>query len=111
MRRFCRGLTPLLLTVMLVLAGCSESPAPVSSGDDDKKPSYPVTWRFALEEIEGSVQHRYALEFKDRIERISDGNILVDIFPYGSIGTSTPTDGSGSGRFSPSRFRFPRPPG
>ena len=88
MRRFCRGLTPLLLTIMLVLAGCSDSPAPVSSGDNDEKPSYPVTWRFALEEIEGSVQHRYALEFKDRIERISDGNILVDVFPYGSIGTS-----------------------
>lgn len=86
MRQFCRGLTPLFLTVMLVLAGCSDSPAPASSDDD--KPSYPVIWRFALEEIEGSVQHRYALELKDRIERISDGNIIVDIFPYGSIGTS-----------------------
>jgi TRAP-type C4-dicarboxylate transport system substrate-binding protein len=88
MRRFCHGLTPLLLTVILLLAGCSDSPAPVSSDNNGEKPSYPVTWRFALEEIEGSVQHRYALELKDRIESISDGNIIVDIFPYGSIGTS-----------------------
>lgn len=88
MRRFCHRLTPLFLMVMLLLAGCSDSPAPVSNSDNDEKPSYPVTWRFALEEIEGSVQHRYALELKDRIERISDGNIVVDIFPYGSIGTS-----------------------
>lgn len=88
MRRFCHGLTPFLLMVMLLLAGCSDSPAPVSDSTDDEKPSYPVTWRFALEEIEGSVQHRYALELKDRIESISDGNIAIDIFPYGSIGTS-----------------------
>ncbi|MDL0432167.1 TRAP transporter substrate-binding protein DctP [Marinobacter sp. TBZ242] len=88
MRRLCRGLTPLLGMVMLLLAGCSDSPDTVTGSDRDEKSSYPVTWRFALEEIEGSVQHRYALELKDRIESISDGNIVIDIFPYGSIGTS-----------------------
>ncbi len=89
MRRFCHWRTPLVAMVILLLAGCSDSPAPTSAGDDNgEKPTYPVTWRFALEEIEGSVQHQYALELKERIESSSDGNILIDIFPYGSIGTS-----------------------
>ncbi|MFN2359588.1 MAG: TRAP transporter substrate-binding protein DctP [Marinobacter sp.] len=89
MRHLCHWQTPLFAMVILLLAGCSDSPSPTSAGEDDsEKPTYPVTWRFALEEIEGSVQHRYALELKDRIESISDSNIVIDIFPYGSIGTS-----------------------
>lgn len=88
MPRLCHGLSPLFVVVMLLLAGCSDSPETLSGGEDSEKPSYPVTWRFALEEIEGSVQHRYALELKNRIESISEGNIVIDIFPYGSIGTS-----------------------
>ncbi|MFO7995182.1 MAG: TRAP transporter substrate-binding protein DctP [Marinobacter sp.] len=89
MRRLCHWRTPLFAMVILLLAGCSDSPSPTTDSDDDsEKPTYPVTWRFALEEIEGSVQHEYAMELKERIESISDGNILIDIFPYGSIGTS-----------------------
>ncbi|MDX1552211.1 MAG: TRAP transporter substrate-binding protein DctP [Marinobacter sp.] len=89
MLRFCHWRTPLFAMVILLLTGCSDSPSPTATTEDTKEtPSYPVTWRFALEEIEGSVQHHYALELKERIESISDGNILIDIFPYGSIGTS-----------------------
>lgn len=89
MRRFYHWRTPLFAMVVLLLVGCSESPSPTETSEDGgEDPTYPVTWRFALEEIEGSVQHHYALELKERIENISDGNILIDIFPYGSIGTS-----------------------
>jgi len=49
----------------------------------------PVTWRFALEEIDGSVQDAYAEEFKKKIEDASDGQITVEIYPYGSLGTSS----------------------
>lgn len=89
MRRLCHWRTPLFAMVILLLAGCSDSSSPPETSEDTgEDPTYPVTWRFALEEIEGSVQHHYALELKERIENISDGNILIDIFPYGSIGTS-----------------------
>lgn len=47
------------------------------------------TWRFALEEVDGSVQDAYAEEFKQRIEEKSNGDITVDIYPYGSLGTSS----------------------
>ena len=45
-------------------------------------------WRFALEEPAGSVQHAYALRFKELIEDRSDGEIEVVIYPYGMLGTS-----------------------
>ncbi|MCF8008933.1 MAG: TRAP transporter substrate-binding protein DctP [Halanaerobiales bacterium] len=45
-------------------------------------------WKFALEEIEGSVQHEWALEFARRMEEKSDGAVNIDIYPYGALGTS-----------------------
>ncbi|MBW4933958.1 TRAP transporter substrate-binding protein [Marinobacter sp. F4206] len=81
---------PFLAILLSVLAGCSES-EPESSGSatpETTPPEYPVTWRFALEEIEGSVQHAYAVALKERIEELSEGKIQLDIFPYGSLGTS-----------------------
>ncbi|MCO7232801.1 MULTISPECIES: TRAP transporter substrate-binding protein DctP [unclassified Cobetia] len=47
------------------------------------------TWRFALEEVSGSVQDAYAQEFKKRIEEASGGDIDVEIYPYGALGTSS----------------------
>ncbi|SNC66464.1 TRAP-type C4-dicarboxylate transport system, substrate-binding protein [Marinobacter sp. es.048] len=83
-------LWPLSLALAIALTGCSDSQT--DRGDETseapKPPEYPVTWRFALEEIEGSVQHAYAEALKERIEERSDGKIEVDIFPYGSLGTS-----------------------
>ena len=81
---------PLVTFLALLMAGCSESSDTTGSGEADTQPSdYPATWRFALEEIEGSFQHLYATELRERIETISDGRIEVDVFPYGSLGTST----------------------
>ena len=45
-------------------------------------------WNFAIEEISGSVQDRYAQEFKRLIEEKSEGAITVEVYPYGSLGTS-----------------------
>ncbi|MBB5322032.1 TRAP transporter substrate-binding protein DctP [Marinobacter oulmenensis] len=85
------SLTSLLLALSVLLTGCGESPrentggSTQASGDGE----HPVTWRFALEEIEGSVQHAYAQALKEKIETVSDGDIVVEVFPYGSLGTST----------------------
>ncbi|MBW0146995.1 TRAP transporter substrate-binding protein DctP [Marinobacter arenosus] len=79
-----------LAILFAFMAGCSDSePTPSGSvSPEAEPPDYPVTWRFALEEIEGSVQHAYAQALKESIEELSDGNIVLDIFPYGSLGTS-----------------------
>ncbi|MFP4208683.1 MAG: TRAP transporter substrate-binding protein DctP [Wenzhouxiangella sp.] len=72
-----------------LLSACSppaEEPAAESSARAEPET---VTWRFALEEIEGSVQDAYAQEFKRRIEAASNGRIEVEVYPYGSLGTSS----------------------
>ena len=46
------------------------------------------TWKFALEEVDGSVQDAYAEEFKKRIEDRTNGDVTVQIYPYGTLGTS-----------------------
>ena len=45
-------------------------------------------WRFAIEEPIGSVQHAYALKFKELIEERSGGDVTVTVYPYGTLGTS-----------------------
>ena len=45
-------------------------------------------WKFALEEIEGSVQDAYAKKFKELIEKKSGGKVKVTVYPYGTLGTS-----------------------
>ncbi len=45
-------------------------------------------WKFAIEEIEGSVQDAYAQEFKRVIEEKTGGDVTVTIYPYGALGTS-----------------------
>lgn len=45
-------------------------------------------WRFAIEEIEGSVQHAYATRFESLIEERTQGAVDVQVYPYGALGTS-----------------------
>ncbi|MHB0774747.1 TRAP transporter substrate-binding protein DctP [Halomonas sp. WWR20] len=50
--------------------------------------AFAETWRFGLEETEGSVQYGYAEQFKKLIEEKSDGDITVQLLPYGSWGSN-----------------------
>ncbi len=45
-------------------------------------------WRFAIEEIEGSVQYDYATRFESLVEERTNGAVSVEVYPYGSLGTS-----------------------
>ncbi len=74
----------------LGLAGCGDDSSPSSESDTEPETteSKPDTWRFALEEIEGSVQYAYAREFKERIEDRTE-DITVEIYPFGTLGTSS----------------------
>ncbi|MFC6671944.1 TRAP transporter substrate-binding protein DctP [Marinobacterium aestuariivivens] len=46
-------------------------------------------WKFAIEEIPGSIMDSYAQEFKKRIEAKTNGNVTVRIYPLGTLGTPT----------------------
>ncbi len=47
------------------------------------------TWKFALEEVKGDIQDIYAQEFKKRIAAKTKGEVDVDIYYYGTLGTSS----------------------
>jgi len=93
------GMVLLLALMLSACSGESESPGQDASQnqeasssaatDDAMAEPEPVTWRFALEEVDGSVQDAYAEEFKRRIEERSDGAIEIEIYPYGALGTSS----------------------
>ncbi|WP_376697126.1 TRAP transporter substrate-binding protein [Wenzhouxiangella sp. EGI_FJ10305] len=90
MKRLNLGLT---LLFALLLSACGDSgqtpDEQTGNGDAAEPETEAVTWRFALEEVEGSVQDAYAQEFKRRIEERSDGAINIEIYPYGALGTSS----------------------
>ena len=69
-----QSVTALLLAGALALGGCG-------GGE-----SGPEQWRIALEEIEGSIQHQYAQRFAEEVEARTDGEVAVDIYPYGALG-------------------------
>lgn len=48
-------------------------------------------WKFAIEEIPGSIMDAYAQEFKSRIEAATSGDVTVTIYPMGTLGTPTDT--------------------
>lgn len=48
------------------------------------KPEY--VWRLVSAEVEGDFMTDWAHEFADRMEEWSDGNIKIEIFPYGTLG-------------------------
>ena len=46
-------------------------------------------WKFAIEEIPGSIMDAYAQEFKKRIEEATEGDVTVSVYPLGALGTPT----------------------
>ncbi|WP_176442027.1 TRAP transporter substrate-binding protein DctP [Zobellella denitrificans] len=46
------------------------------------------TWKYAIEVSQGDIQDLYAQEFKKRIEAKTDGDVKVNIFYGGTLGTS-----------------------
>ncbi|MBE1284196.1 MAG: C4-dicarboxylate ABC transporter [Rhodobacteraceae bacterium] len=57
--------------------------APISAWAED--------WKFAIEEIPGSIMDAYAQEFKSRIEAATNGDVTVTVYPMGTLGSPTET--------------------
>lgn len=75
------------LSICGLLVACSIAPGCSRRSREESMP--PNTWRFAIEESVGSVQHEYALRFKQLIEERTEGAVEVVVYPYGTLGTST----------------------
>jgi tripartite ATP-independent transporter DctP family solute receptor len=64
--------------VTLGLAACGSE----STGGDGE-----YNWQFVTEEVQGQVQFEYAQEFADLLHEKSDGQINIDVFEFGQLGS------------------------
>ena len=76
----------------LALAACGgdepETAAPETAAAEPAETTV-QTWRIGLEEIEGSVQYEYGAKFAELINEKTDGEVEVELFPYGQLGGLT----------------------
>ncbi|MFZ4450808.1 TRAP transporter substrate-binding protein DctP [Salibacterium aidingense] len=56
-------------------------------GEEEAAEGESYEWRFVTEENEGQMQYEYAEEFASRLEEKSDGQISIDVFEFGGLGT------------------------
>lgn len=76
----------------LALAACGgdepETAAPETAAAEPAETTA-QTWRVGLEEIEGSVQYEYGAKFAELINEKTDGEVEVELYPYGQLGGLT----------------------
>ena len=87
------GLLTTALSLGVVLAACGGDDNNNSAGEnvdpddvsaDDLEPQ---EWRMVTEETEGQVQMVYAEEFADTLNELSDGQITLDVYGFGELGS------------------------
>jgi tripartite ATP-independent transporter DctP family solute receptor len=71
----------------LFLAACGGDEDASSSNSDSEFEKQ--TWRFITEEVQGQVQYVYAEEFAKRISEKTDGQITIEPYEYGGLGSET----------------------
>lgn len=80
------------LAAAVMLAACGSEEQDVTSSPAPAQPvaeAETVTWGFAIEEIEGSVQYEYAAHFAELVNQKTEGAVDVRIFTYGQLGGLT----------------------
>ncbi|WP_096190024.1 DctP family TRAP transporter solute-binding subunit [Evansella halocellulosilytica] len=92
-----KGLFASILSLSLVLAACGGGDDDDTNGDNgdtgddtDEGAAEEVEaqeWRFVTEETEGQVQNVYAEEFADLVHEKSDGQITIDVYGFGELGS------------------------
>ncbi|SDH63090.1 tripartite ATP-independent transporter solute receptor, DctP family [Alteribacillus persepolensis] len=77
------------LVSSLVLAACGGGGDNGGEGDSAGEGGEGETynWRFVTEENDGQVQYEYAEEFAKRLEEKSDGQITMDVYEFGQLGS------------------------
>ena len=82
MKKFV-SLTMIALLLIGLLSGCGAKDVSNSDGEET------YNWRFAHEEIDGSVQDLYVKKFAEIMKEKSDGKVNIDVYPVGQIGDAT----------------------
>ncbi|WP_227764797.1 DctP family TRAP transporter solute-binding subunit [Zhaonella formicivorans] len=88
MKKILVVLTSMLL-IGTLLVGCGGKSGQSSGGNGSADAGKTYVWKFAHEEIDGSVQDLYVKKFKEIIEKKSNGKIKIEIYPVGQLGDAT----------------------
>ncbi|MFB4163127.1 DctP family TRAP transporter solute-binding subunit [Alteribacillus sp. JSM 102045] len=75
------------LVSSLVLAACGGGSDDGGNEDSAGGEGETYEWRFVTEENDGQVQYEYAEEFASRLEEKSDGQITMDVYEFGGLGS------------------------
>lgn len=78
-----------MLVAVMALVGCGGGGAQAPSGDAGGEEEQTYVFKFAHEEIPGSVQDEYVQKFKEVLEAKSNGRIEVQVYPVGQLGDAT----------------------
>ncbi|MBC5635764.1 TRAP transporter substrate-binding protein [Ornithinibacillus sp. BX22] len=78
MKRTSTKLIALLIIIGFVMAGCSD--------DSSSKEGDAVTLKLGHIQSENDLWHDGAVKFKEEVERLSEGNMKVEIYPNSTLG-------------------------
>lgn len=81
----CMALVLALVLALSLLVGCGSQP--VNGNTSGEEGTYTANWKFAHNESERGTMQIYAAKFKELVEEKSGGNITVDIYPDGTLGS------------------------
>lgn len=70
----------------MVLAACGGNGG---DGGDSGSGGETQNWKFVTEEVKGQVQYEYAKEFAKRMKEKSDGQVNIEVYEYGGLGTES----------------------
>lgn len=77
----------MMALVMSLTVGCGGSKGDADTAEQAADQTY--NWRFAHEEIDGSVQDLYVKKFAEIMKEKSGGKINIEVYPVGQIGDAT----------------------
>ncbi|SFE94951.1 DctP family TRAP transporter solute-binding subunit [Alteribacillus iranensis] len=81
------GSTALVTSMLLAACGGGGGDNGGESADGGEAGEETYNWRFITEEYDGQVQFDYAEEFASRLEEKSDGQINIDVYEFGGLGS------------------------
>ncbi|MFC7319450.1 DctP family TRAP transporter solute-binding subunit [Halobacillus campisalis] len=73
----------------LILGACGQQDDSSGDGGGDGGEGQSYNWKFVTEEVEGQVQYEYAEEFAARMDEKSDGQVTIDVYEFGGLGSET----------------------
>lgn len=80
----------LVLSLSVLAAGCggNNGDKAKDTGDNNKEPAKKYVMKFGSVEPVESIQHKACVQFKEAVEKATDGNVVVELYPASQLGNA-----------------------